>query len=300
MQGGVAVENLLNPPDVLFIPEHTMPLLRRRNLRTVVTIHDLGAKFLPQYHQFPQKYYLNFATEYAAVHATKLIAVSKATKEDLVKKLHVKPERITVIYEGFNETLFKSVDTVNLKKVLQVYQLEEQNYFIFLGTIQPRKNLQKLIKAFSKLTSKNSQLIIVGNKGWLSNEIYNAPREFGVEKQVKFLGYVKDKDLPYLYKGAIAFVYPSLFEGFGLPILEAQAVGCPVLTSNVSSMPEVAGEAAIFIDPYSVESITTGLEKISKPGTRENLSTLGKENVKRFSWEKSAKKTLSVIEEASL
>jgi len=167
-----------------------------------------------------------------------------------------------------------------------------------VGTIQPRKNLERLIRAFNKIYyhNKNYKLVIAGSKGWLSDEIYGLPKKLGIETQVKFLGYVEDRKLPVLYSRAIALVFPSLFEGFGLPILEAQACGCPVITSNISSMPEVAGKGALFVDPYSVESIKDGMVKIMNKDLRFKIKDSGFNNVKRFSWEKCAKETLKVLE----
>ena len=146
------------------------------------------------------------------------------------------------------------------------------------------------------LQDDNLKLVIAGSKGWLSDEIYGLPKKLGMEDRVKFLGYVLEKDLPVLYSGAIALTFPSLFEGFGLPILEAQASGCPVLTSNVSSMPEVAGKGAIFVDPYSVDDIVKGMAEIVDEDTKRRIIKAGFENIKRFSWERCARETLKVLE----
>ncbi len=149
------------------------------------------------------------------------------------------------------------------------------------------------------LTAQNDKinLVIVGKKGWLSDDIYKLPKELGIQDQVKFLDYVKKEDLPALYKGAIALTYPSLFEGFGLPILEAQSCGCPVITSKVSSMPEIAGSGAILVDPYNIDDIVKGMMESQKSKVKsQNLIKNGFENIKRFSWEKCARETLKVLE----
>ncbi len=159
--------------------------------------------------------------------------------------------------------------------------------------------MERIIKAFSvvaaRAVAKNEKLVIAGSKGWLSDEIYKLPKKLGIEDRVKFLGYVPEKELPSLYSGAIALVFPSLFEGFGLPILEAQACGCPVLTSSISSMPEVAGKAAIYVNPTSIEDIIRGMERLQVTGYRLQLIKKGVENIKRFSWEKCASETLKVL-----
>lgn len=275
-QGGLALQTFKDPLDVLFVPAHTLPLIRKPGLKTVITVHDLGSEYLPDMHQLKQRLYLSFMQKHQLQTATKIIAVSKSTKVDLTARIGISPEKIKVIYEGFDKTLFKPARNASPYK----------NYFLFVGTIQPRKNLERLIEAVAKT---DKILVIVGSKGWMSEKIYKLPKKLGIEERVKFLGYVPDRDLPALYSGAIALTFPSLFEGFGLPILEAQACGCPVLTSNVSSMPEIAGKKAIYVDPYDVNDIVKGLEKVQ--GAKADL-----ENIKRFSWEKCAEETLKVLE----
>lgn len=282
-QGGLSLETFKEKLDVLFIPAHTLPLVRKRGLKTVVTVHDLGSEYLPQAHQLKQRLYLSLMQKYQLKTASKIIAVSKATKQDLINRLGITKNKIAVIYEGYNKELFH-FDT----------QDNSLRYFLFVGTVQPRKNLERVIKAFAKLNS--SKLIIAGAKGWLADEIYKLPKKLGINEKVKFLGYVPDTDLPGLYSKAKALVFPSLFEGFGLPILEAQACGCPIITSSTSSMPEVAGKGAILVDPYNVDDIVHAMMKVQNLDVRQKLVKNGFENIKRFSWEKTAKQTLAVLE----
>ncbi len=327
-QIGLAKQTFQDKLDVLFIPAHTSPLIHKPGLKTVVTVHDLGAEYLPKMHQLKQQLYLKYITKYQLRSATKLIAVSKATKEDLLKKAGVDEKKIEVVYEGFDKKLFKPT-------IPDVLVTSLRQYYLFVGTIQPRKNLERLIRAFSSvilneakrsegsLANANSpnklgdssliaqndkiKLVIVGSKGWLSEDIYKLPKKLGIEERVKFLGYVPDEKMPALYSNAIALVFPSLFEGFGLPILEAQACGCPVITSNASSMPEIAGKGAILVDPLSVKDIMEGMERLQAFGSeaqarrvtgyRLQLIKKGFENIKRFSWEKCARETLKVLEE---
>lgn len=288
-QAGLAMRTFKDKLDVLFVPAHTLPLIRKPGLKTVVTVHDLGSEYLPSMHQVKQRIYLALMQRYQLKSASKIIAVSNATKKDLVNRIGISPQKITVIYEGFDKQLFKPS-----------FNPQPKNYFLFVGTVQPRKNLERVIKAFaSYLHGNKGQFVIAGSKGWLSDGIYQLPKKLGIENQVKFLGYVADKDLPALYSGAKALLFPSLFEGFGLPILEAQACGCPVITSNISSMPEVAGRGAILVDPYNIEDIVKGMKRVKGKGEREKLIEQGFKNVKRFSWEKSARETLKVLETAS-
>lgn len=310
-QVGLAKQTFVDKLDVLFIPAHTLPIIHRPGLKTVVTVHDLGAEYLPATHQLKQRFYLNLMTHHQLKSATHLIAVSQATKNDLVKKVGLNPNKISVVYEGFEKELFKPVLDDKLHHTLSQYNLRYQKYFLFVGTIQPRKNLVRLIKAYALFLDQRGVtangavcrqdpeppvLVLAGGKGWLSDEIYTLPAKLGIQNQVKFLGYVPDEKLPALYSGALAFVFPSLFEGFGLPILEAMACGCPVITSNVSSMPEVAGKAAILVDPYRERDITDALIKIDgSKKIREELINNGLQQIKNFSWKRAAQQTLAVL-----
>jgi glycosyltransferase involved in cell wall biosynthesis len=169
-------------------------------------------------------------------------------------------------------------------------------YILFVGTIQPRKNIAKLIEAVSLLKEKQVQLVVVGKKGWLWEEILAAPEKFKIADRVKFLDFVTNEDLPILYKNALCFVLPSLYEGFGLPVLEAMKFGCPTVISNVSSLPEVGGDASLYFDPQSVDDIAEKLDKvISDEKLRAEMTEKGYNQVKKFSWEKTAKQTLDVL-----
>ncbi|MCL4366526.1 glycosyltransferase family 4 protein [Patescibacteria group bacterium] len=329
-QGGLAKQTFKDKLDVLFVPAHTLPLIKKPGLKTVVTVHDLGSEYLPSMHQLKQRLYLGFMQKFQLKTVTKIIAVSKATKEDLVKKVDIDPKKISVVYEGYDKEKFKVQNSkFKIDQTIKKYNLMYQNYFLFVGTVQPRKNLKSLILAFNRYISSSNldnrqdlgfmnndlrfkndeiknhqssiinhqllQLIIAGSKGWLSEEIYALPKKLGIEERVKFLGHVPDEDLPALYSGAIALTFPSLFEGFGLPILEAQACGCPVLTSNVSSLPEVAGKGAVFVNPENIEEIVEGMRKVQSSRYKVQSVKVGFENVKRFSWDKCARETLEVL-----
>ncbi|MBI2011666.1 glycosyltransferase family 4 protein [Candidatus Daviesbacteria bacterium] len=325
-QVGLGIETFKDNLDLLFIPAHTLPIVRNPRLKTVLTVHDLGSEYLPGYHQLKQILYLKFITKIQLKTAIKIIAVSNATKKDLVEKVGIKEEKIKVIYEGVDREVFKAVKGKMLVNSLRQYNLVSKNFFLFVGTIQPRKNLERLIKAFSDVilrarapfseegsqVRKNSlidsspsvqndsiKLVLVGDKGWKSDEIYELPKKLGIEGKVKFLGRVEDRDLPALYSGALGLVYPSLFEGFGLPILEAFSCGCPVLTSNISSLPEVAGEAAILVDPYNIDAIRDGMIKLTDNNFRDKLTKKGYLQLNKFSWQIAAKETLKLFKEVN-
>jgi glycosyltransferase involved in cell wall biosynthesis len=293
-QLGLAYEVAIRQPDVLFVPAHTMPVIHRRSLKTVVTIHDLGAEFLSQYHKFPHSLYLNRTTEYVAKYATHLIAVSEATKRDLITRLGVSEDRITVVYESWDRGIFHKPAVGEVIGVRKKYKLD-RDYLLFVGTIQPRKNLERLIEAFSK-ARVSEDLILAGKPGWMDEPIYMAAKKSGVGGRVKFLNHVPDIDLPALYGGSTALVFPSLHEGFGIPVLEAMACETVVLTSSTTSLPEVGGDAALYVDPEDAQSIAEGIEEIvSNTKLRDLLLSKGKLQVQKFSWEKAANETLGVL-----
>jgi glycosyltransferase involved in cell wall biosynthesis len=302
-QARLALEMVTNPPDLLFVPAHTLPIIRSRKLKTVVTIHDLGVEYLKEYHQFPHKLYLNKTTVYASRQADGIIAVSESTKKDLVEKLGTDPAKIAVIYEGFDPTHFYPRNDREVKRIKDKINVSG-DYVLFVGTIQPRKNLKRLIEAFAlwkkgqrKKDLKDLKLIIAGKKGWLYEEILDTPARLNIDDQVKFVGHILDSDLPALYTGARAFLFPSLYEGFGLPVLEAFATKTPVLTSKVSSLPEVAGNAGLLVDPKSTEAIADGIDKLlTSEYHREEFIARSQDQLKKFSWKKTAEQTVAFLE----
>ena len=298
-QLGLALQTFKDPLDLLFVPAHTLPLLRRPKLKTVMTVHDLGSEYLPAMHQLKQRLYLGFITAFQLKSSSGLIAVSNSTKEDLVKKVGIKEEKIRVVYEGVNEefTSLLSRKRSIIPRLMKKYHLKAEEYFLFVGTIQPRKNLERLIKAFSKLDNGELKLALVGSRGWLSEKIYGLPKKLKVEDKVTFLGRVPQDELPSLYLGAKGLVFPSLFEGFGLPIIEAFSLSCPVLTSNISSMREIAGDSAILADPFDIDSITSGMRDLLNGKKTGELVKKGLKRAQNFSWKSAANETLRVLEE---
>lgn len=289
----LAVECFIKPPDILFVPAHTPPLITRPGLKTIVTIHGLESEFVPNAYTRLQRLYLKFNTGIKADH---IIAVSNSTKKDLGTTLKVPSSRISVVHEGVDKDFFSKRDEREVRNVRLKYGIKDK-YFLHVGTIQPRKNLSKLIEAFAKLSNPDVDLVLVGKPGWLSNKIYEAPKKFKVQENVKFLGFADQEDLPALYSGSTAYVMPSLYEGFGLPILEAMACGIPVLTSKSSSLPEVSGGHALLVKPHDVNDISYNLSRLLKEeDLRWKLSAAGEEWSKNFSWEKTAKETIKVFE----
>lgn len=300
-----------NPPDVLFVPSHVVPVVHP--LRCVVTVHDLGYHYYPEAHTLFQNAYLRWSTRYNARTATRVLADSEATRKDLVGYYGIPQERIVVAYPGRDETLAPVQDSQSLRALCARYGLHAP-YFLYVGTLHPRKNLVRLIDAFATLRSgiraeadradgrgggiSESQLVLAGQKGWLYEEIFARVRKLGLEKHVVLTGYVPDEDLPGLLSGALAFVFPSLYEGFGFPVLEAMACGTPVVCSNVSSLPEVCGDAALQVDPLDSEALAEAMYQVAtEEGLRKALVERGYEQVRCFSWQRCATQVLEVLEE---
>ncbi|PIP57002.1 glycosyl transferase family 1 [candidate division WWE3 bacterium CG22_combo_CG10-13_8_21_14_all_39_12] len=298
-QGGLALETWVSPPDLLFVPAHVIPFLKNIAVPTIVVVHDIRTEFLPHHNDWRQKLYLNPLIErIRAGLATHIIAVSQSTKNDIVKELRVDPDKVSVVYEGVDRNRFSPDLRANVQSsgaIKERYGLKKP-YLLFVGTVQPRKNLERLIEACSQvpiITSGQIDVVIVGKKGWLAEDIYTAPARFGIESQVKFLDYVNDDDLPYLYANAQSFVFPSLYEGFGLPVLEALSVGVPVVTSQISSLPEVGGDLALYVDPFDTSSIAQGIiESLGLTLDEEKINS----HLQKFTWSEAGRKTLEIID----
>jgi glycosyltransferase involved in cell wall biosynthesis len=304
----LSAELVLRPPDVLFVPAHVLPLgapLRRR-LRTVVTIHDMGYLHFPEAHTPMHRRYLRLSTLWSARAADRIIAVSGATRDDLVRYIGVRPDKITVIHHGVSKRFQPVTDPEVIQATRARYGIGER-YFLYLGTVQPRKNLVRLIRAFASMMAgdhgtrhinRNERLVIAGKPGWLTTEIEQvATQQFGANQDaLVFTGYIPDEDVPALLSGALGFVFPSLYEGFGMPVLEAMACGAPVLASDSSSLPEVAGNAALLVDPTDVGAIATGLALLANDAAlRADLRARGLAHAAQFTWEQCAAKTLKVL-----
>jgi len=288
------------PPDVLFVPAHVLPLVHPRS--SVVTVHDLGYLYYPGAHRFLDGLYLNLSTRYNARAASRVIAISQATKDDLVQQCGIEPDKITVVYFGYDETMQPVEDEATIEKVKARYGIRG-DYVLHVGTLQPRKNLGRLLEAYAMVRKQAKRgeppcLVMAGRKGWLCDQIFQHIVRLGLESEVILPGYVPRDDLPALLSGARLFVFPSLYEGFGLPVLEAMACGTPVLCSNVSSLPEVAGDAALLVDPLDVKSMAEAMNRLLQDeGLRSQLVERGYRQVRQFSWERCARETLAVLED---
>jgi glycosyltransferase involved in cell wall biosynthesis len=291
-------EMAASPPDVLFVPSHVLPLLHPR--RSVVTVHDLGYHYHPEAHTLSQNLYLRWSTRFNARSSMRVVADSEATRQDLVRLYDIDPEKLIVVYPGRDESLAPVTDPPALKAVRERYGISGP-YFLHVGTLHPRKNLVRLVQAMSLAGSdldRSLQLVLAGKKGWLYDDVLAEVRRRGLSDRVLLTGYLPDADLPAMMSGALAYVFPSLYEGFGLPALEAMACGTPVVCSSASSLPEVAGDAALLFDPLHVEELAAALVRIATDeGMRDDLVGRGFGQLQRFSWSRCAREVMQVLEE---
>lgn len=264
---------------------------------SIITIHDMTVFIFPHKHEARNRLIQRFLLPLVVRKAKKIIAVSQSTKQDIVRFFKIPEDKIRVIYEGIDPGFFLIRDYGLIDQVKKKHGILGE-YILYVGTLEPRKNIVRLIKAFGALKKMGQikhKLVIVGKKGWLFEDIFETINSLNLKEEVIFTGYVPRNELNILYNAADLFVYPSLYEGFGFPPVEAMACGTPVVTSNNSSLPEVVGDAAIKVNPYKEREISEAIyEIISNKKKKEELIKRGLERVKHFSWNRAAEETLEV------
>jgi glycosyltransferase involved in cell wall biosynthesis len=293
--GRLSWEMVRRPPGVLFVPSHVVPLWHPR---TVVTIHDLGYLHEPDSHPTAQRRMLEWTTRWSCRAATKIIAISNSTKHDLVTRYGVSNDKIRVIHHGI-EPSFRKATPPEIARVRRHYELPD-NYVLFVGTVQPRKNIARIAAAMTRLEASGlpHKLVVAGKVGWFGEEVEQAIAALDRPDLVLRLGYVAPGDLAALYSGADSFCFPSMHEGFGLPILEAMACEVPVIVSDRGSLPEIARDAAVVVDPSSVDQIAEALVRVlTSSAERARLVEAGTRRVRNFSWTASASETLRLLVE---
>ncbi len=264
----------------------------------VVTVHDLSFLRYPHLFRPANRLYLRLFTRLSVRRARRVIAVSAHAAEETARLLGVARGNIRVVYHGV-DPIFRPLPPEEVA-AFRVRRSLPERFVLFVGTLEPRKNLARLIEAFARAgPDSRTALVLAGARGWYDEEIFAAVERLGLSARVHFPGYVPNDELPLWYNAADVFAYPSLYEGFGLPVLEAQACGTPVLTSSVSALPEAAGDGALLVDPYDVEAIAEGLHRLlTDEPLRETLRRRGLEHAAHFSWPRTAAQTVAVYQEA--
>lgn len=289
----LSAEMVRHPPDVLFVPSHVVPLFHPAS---VVTIHDLGYLRYPEAHLPSQRRMLDLTTRWSARVAQHIIVPSRATKDDLVRAYGADERTITVVHHGVSDR-FGSVPPAAVQQLRTRLALMDR-YVLTVGTVQPRKNLETLARAVALLSNLGTActLVIAGKQGWLADQVLTRIEGFALGDRLRLLDYVEDDDLPALYAGASCYVQPSLFEGFGLPVVEAMASGIPVLVSNASCLPEIAGDGADVFDPHDAHALCTALRDVlSSPERSRAMAARAVRRGGHFSWHRAAEATATIL-----
>ena len=292
---GVGFNRLVPGAELFHATEHLLPPLQ--GVPTVLTVHDMIFKLFPQHQKRLNYWYLNATMPLYCRRASAIITVSQSSKRDIVTHYGLDPARITVVYEAAAPA-FRPVPDQAIEAVRRRYGLPDE-YLIHVGTIEPRKNLLRLVEALQQLHDEGLRipLLVVGGKGWLYGDFFRRLEQMEVRDAVHFPGYVPMSDLPAVYSAATAAIMPSVYEGFGLPILEAMACGTPVLSSEASSLPELGGDAAAWFDPYNVQEMADAIRRVwTGADLRQSMSYHGLAQASKFSWERAAAETLGVYE----
>lgn len=285
------IDKLISGCDLFFVPNLNF-LAWSKNCRKIITVHDLSFLRFPEFFTLEMQFWHKLIFKKKLTEADCLITVSQNTKKDLIEFFSVEPEKIKVVYEGVEEKFKKlTSDHSEMLRVRQKYHLPDK-FILFLGTLEPRKNIESIIEAF-RLLASDYELVIGGASGWKTKKIYQFAAK---QPRIRFLGYLDETDKPVIYNLASLFVYPSYYEGFGLPLLEAMACGCPVICGNNSSQIEVVADAGLLVDPYNLNEIRMAMEiMLYNDKMREGCIRLGLERAKEFSWEKTAQEMLKIF-----
>ena len=284
--------------DVFWSPTHNLPIVQQRNTKYFMTVHDIANHILPNISQSKdnQQRYLRVILNSSCKTADSIIVPSLATKNDLVDYFKVKEDKIKVVYEGGDAE--KSIRPIDKKELVDKYKITKP-YFLYIGTLQPRKNIETIVDAFERLNNSNVQLVLAGGIGWGMEDTLNKIKLSNCSNNIILTGYISEAEKAALYSNAMSFVFPSLYEGFGIPILESFSYGIPVITARNSSLPEVGGDAAIYMENVlSSEQLEEAMQTIINMDVqeREALSLRGIKQYNKFTWKKCAKGILKCFE----
>lgn len=276
--------------DLVHAPVNVGPLLQTCPL--VVTVHDLSFQLYPETFRPAQRLYQSALARWTARHAARVIAVSQSTRADVVRHFGVPEERVVVVHNGVDDT-FRPYAAGTVEAFRREKGLPER-FLLCVATLEPRKNIVRLLEAFARVPGA-PPLVLVGGKGWYYDTIFAAIERLGLTERVHLPGYIPSDELPLWYNAASWFIYPSLYEGFGLPALQALACGTPSLVSSASSLPEVVGDAAVLLDPLDVEAMAATLDRaLGDPSLSATLRRKGPERARQFSWARTAEETVAV------
>ncbi len=291
----IPVEAITGPLDVFYSPDFALPPTRRTT-RTLLTVHDLSFLRYPDAFVPALLRYLERVVPRSISRADLVLADSAHTQSDIVSLLGVSPDKIQVLYSGVDSRFRPQAEPGEIERLQARYGLGGGPYVLSVGTLQPRKNYVRLIRAFSQLTNQPAhQLTIAGGRGWLYQKIFAEAEQHG--DRVRILGFVDEADLPAVYRNAALFAFPSLYEGFGLPVLEAMACGVPVVCSNGSSLPEVAGDAALLVDPLNTDGLAEAMARaLEDADLRREMIARGLARATRFTWEQAARQLLTTFD----
>ena len=290
----IPVEVITGPLDIFYSPDFVLPPTCRRT-RTLLTVHDLSFLRCPDAFVPSLRRYLERTVPRSVAHADRVLADSEATRADLIAHYSTPPGKVEVLYCGVDPRFRPEQEPGERERLRARYGIADRSYVLSVGTLQPRKNHVRLIQAFGQLADwPASQLVIAGGRGWLCEGIFAEAERHG--DRVRILGFADDADLPALYRNAALFALPSLYEGFGLPVLEAMACGTPVVCSNASSLPEVAGDAALMVDPFDIDGLVEAMARtLEDADLRQQMIAKGLAQAARFTWAESAQQLLSVF-----
>jgi glycosyltransferase involved in cell wall biosynthesis len=289
----IPVETITGPLDVFYSPDFVLPPTRRTT-RTLLTVHDLSFLHCPEAFVPALRRYLERVVPRSIARADRVLADSAHTRSDIVSLLGVSPDKVEVLYSGVPARFQPKAEPGERERLQARYGIGDQPYVLSVGTLQPRKNYLRLIRAFANLKPE-TQLVIAGGRGWLYEDIFSEAERHG--DRVRILGFVDEGDLPALYRNAALFAFPSLYEGFGLPVLEAMACGVPVVCSNASSLPEVAGQAGLLVDPLDTDGLAEAMRRVLEDSRlRREMIARGVAQAARFMWERAARQLLDVFD----
>lgn len=284
--------------DLLHSPSFTLPLIK--TCKQAVTIHDMTFFNYAEHHTILKRIYFPLMIKYAARQADIIFADSENTRQDIIRILKTKSDKIKTVHLGVEDIFFEKRTKEEIKQILNKYNLDKK-YILFVGTIEPRKNIPALIRAFARIQRKNIDLVICGKLGWMYDSIFSTMQTEKISNRVKLIGFVPDEDLPSIYAGAEVFVYPSFYEGFGIPIVEAMASGCPVITSNISSTKEIAGDAALLFNPNDDEELTDAIENLlNNKNLNKQFRLFGRLRAQIFKTKRTAELVLKSYEDLTL